>query len=593
MTARHRSVRSRSRTTVVAAVVVAVACVVAVVTGHETRSPAVTVTGSPVFPLGQRLSGVVVPGASVGEAFGSWRGRPEQVIVSYSGTKTWAGVLGLQRQGLSCRRAPAYDGSTACRSSPQMPTQPSSQALRVRTTSTGASSASSSCRAARHRPRCRLGWEMNGTWFAWNGTGDPLAWVGAYRHAVTALRSVPGEQFSFDWSIAVGATDPARLYPGDGYVDLVGGDLYDVSSTTRASDHAAVWRELLSQPYGLDWLAGFSAQHGKRISLAEWGLSERCDGNGGGDDPAYIERMHGWMDAHDVAYEAYFDTLDRSICATFAIDSGSFPKAAARYKALFGGITSRRGLEIRMPSREQHARLGVLETAGRRGSVKVACPSMPHPVPDMTTTETLPLGPPEIEPRRRPSLVKTALTVGALLLVGVLLVVQRGQLVSAVAALRHLHWWWVVAAIALEVVSMGAFARLQRAMLRAGGTRLPITIALGITYAGNAISVSLPLAGPEVGTLFAYKQFQRRGATQVTAAWTVLASGVVSSVAFTLVVVGGALVSTNPAAATAGAIGGLTLIVPVVLALVAVRVPGRRAPGSSGWSRGCCGWSSG
>src|SRR5204863_1025903 len=125
-----------------------------------------------------------------------------------------------------------------------------------------------------------------------------------------------------------------------------------------------------------------------------------------------------------------------------------------------------------------------------------------------------------------------------------------------VAALRHLHWWWVVAAIALEVVSMGAFARLQRAMLRAGGTRLPITTALGITYAGNAISVSLPLAGPEVGTLFAYRQFQRRGATQLTAAWVVILSGVVSSLAFTAVVIGAALVSTNPAAATAGLAGG-------------------------------------
>ena len=99
---------------------------------------------------------------------------------------------------------------------------------------------------------------------------------------------------------------------------------------------------------------------------------------------------------------------------------------------------------------------------------------------------------------------------------------------------------------------MGAFARLQRAMLRAGGTRLPITSALGITYAGNAISVSLPLAGPEVGTLFAYRQFQRRGATQVTAAWTVLASGRRVLARLHLVVVGGALVSTNPAAATAG-----------------------------------------
>lgn len=190
----------------------------------------------------------------------------------------------------------------------------------------------------------------------------------------------------------------------------------------------------------------------------------------------------------------------------------------------------------------------------------------------MTTTETRPVDPPEIRSRRRPSF-KTVLTVVAILVVVVLLVAQRGQFVSAVAALRHLHWWWVVVAIGLEALSMGAFARLQRAMLRAGGTRLPIRSALGITYAGNAISVSLPLAGPEVGTLFAYRQFQRRGATQVTAAWTVLASGAVSSVAFTLVVVCGALVSTSPAAATAGLIGGLTLIVPLVLGLTAVRVP--------------------
>ena len=69
-------------------------------------------------------------------------------------------------------------------------------------------------------------------------------------------------------------------------------------------------------------------------------MTERCDGAGGGDDAAFIDRMHAWMDAHDVAYEAYFNTLDRSLCATFAIDSGAFPKAAARYKALFGGITS-------------------------------------------------------------------------------------------------------------------------------------------------------------------------------------------------------------------------------------------------------------
>lgn len=192
----------------------------------------------------------------------------------------------------------------------------------------------------------------------------------------------------------------------------------------------------------------------------------------------------------------------------------------------------------------------------------------------MTTTEA----PPVIVDGERASrwsggLVKTSVTVLALVGLVVFLIVERGQLVSAVAALGHLKWWWVAVAIALQAMSMASIARLQRRMLRAGGTKIPLKSALGITYAGNAISVSLPLAGPEVGTLFAYRQFLRRGATQVTAAWVVLASGVVSSIAFTAVVIGGALVSTNPAAATAGLVGGLTLIVPVVLALVAVRVP--------------------
>ncbi len=192
----------------------------------------------------------------------------------------------------------------------------------------------------------------------------------------------------------------------------------------------------------------------------------------------------------------------------------------------------------------------------------------------MTQTEAeTPVETPQPAPSRAPSLIKSALTGIAIVAVVLLLVTQRTQLLQAIEGLRHLKWWWVLAAIVLESLSMTAFARLQRRMLRAGGTKLPLRSALAITYAGNAISVSLPLAGPEVGSLFAYKQFQRRGATQVTAAWVVLASGVVSSLAFTAVVITGALVSTNPAAATAGLIGGLGLIIPLTLGLIAIRVP--------------------
>jgi hypothetical protein len=324
----------------VVAVLVAAAAVLAVVTGHEAETSAATVTSPATFPAGQRLSGVVVSGATVGEAFGSWRHRPAQVVVSYSGSRTWAGVLGLRSQGLFNHAGP---GVRRVYSVPLIPTDAGATLVAG---SRGAydkywrTLAQELVAGGQAQATLRLGWEMNGTWFAWNGTGDPLAWVGAYRHAVTAMRSVPGERFSFDWSVALGANDPVPLYPGDGYVDLIGADLYDVSYTSKASAHAAVWRELVSKPYGLSWLAGFSAQHGKRISFAEWGLTERCDGAGGGDNPAFIDEMYAWMNAHDVAYEAYFNTTDRSICATFAIDSGTFPKAAARYKALFGGITS-------------------------------------------------------------------------------------------------------------------------------------------------------------------------------------------------------------------------------------------------------------
>lgn len=191
----------------------------------------------------------------------------------------------------------------------------------------------------------------------------------------------------------------------------------------------------------------------------------------------------------------------------------------------------------------------------------------------MTTLEAPPAPVPATETRRPAHVVRASLTAIAVAVVLVLLVLQRAQLVSAVEALRNLKWGWVLLALALEFMSMAAIARLQRRMLRAGGTRLPIASALGITYAGNAISVSLPLAGPEVGTLFAYRQFQRRGATQVTAAWVVLVSGVVSSLAFTAVVIGAALASTNPAAATAGLVGGLTSVAALVLGIVAVRFP--------------------
>ncbi len=45
------------------------------------------------------------------------------------------------------------------------------------------------------------------------------------------------------------------------------------------------------------------------MSLPEWGLWERPDGHGGGDNPYFIERMHEFIadPANNVAYQAYFE----------------------------------------------------------------------------------------------------------------------------------------------------------------------------------------------------------------------------------------------------------------------------------------------
>jgi hypothetical protein len=56
----------------------------------------------------------------------------------------------------------------------------------------------------------------------------------------------------------------------------------------------------------------------------------------------------------------------------------------------------------------------------------------------------------------------------------------------------HLRVGWLLVAIAAEVGSMVAFARVQRWLLRASGVRVPIVSIVEITLAGAALSTSLP-----------------------------------------------------------------------------------------------------
>lgn len=142
---------------------------------------------------------------------------------------------------------------------------------------------------------------------------------------------------------------------------------------------------------------------------------------------------------------------------------------------------------------------------------------------------------------RRPLLLRLALATGSLGALAWLLVAQHDQLFRAITGLGHAKPGLIAAAAWCEWASMVAFARMQRRVLRAGGQRLAITTAVGITFAGSALSVSVPIAGSGLGTAFTYRELRRREVSDAAAAFTLLVSGLLSALSLMAITATGAL----------------------------------------------------
>ena len=106
---------------------------------------------------------------------------------------------------------------------------------------------------------------------------------------------------------------------------------------------------------------------------------------------------------------------------------------------------------------------------------------------------------------------------------------HRGELQNAEGYLSHLHWQWVILAAACEAGSLFSFAVLQGRLLDAGRVRVSLGSLSAITLAATSIAYSLPL-GPALASVFAYRQYRRKGASQGLAGWVVAASLVVAVV---------------------------------------------------------------
>jgi hypothetical protein len=101
--------------------------------------------------------------------------------------------------------------------------------------------------------------------------------------------------------------------------------------------------------------------------------------------------------------------------------------------------------------------------------------------------------------RRGKRVAKRAVAVTATVVLAVAVATHRAVLAASVAALGHVQWIWIPAVIVLESASIAALAGMQRHLLAAGGASVGVRPMLATTFAANALSVSIPLAGPHGG----------------------------------------------------------------------------------------------
>ncbi len=147
----------------------------------------------------------------------------------------------------------------------------------------------------------RLAPEANGTWepYSLPSTAAGLAqWREFWRRTVEAMRSVPGAHFSFEWDVnaLVRPTSLKSFYPGDSVVNIIGIDAYE-----PVTYHGG-WSYLADGPDGVGSVARFAREHGKPLSVPEWGAVSGAPAVGA----PYIRGLAQVLRDQRSAYECYF-----------------------------------------------------------------------------------------------------------------------------------------------------------------------------------------------------------------------------------------------------------------------------------------------
>jgi putative heme transporter len=167
---------------------------------------------------------------------------------------------------------------------------------------------------------------------------------------------------------------------------------------------------------------------------------------------------------------------------------------------------------------------------------------------------------------RRPLLAVLVVAVLA-----IIIVFGRHTLGQSLGVLGTANLGWLLLALAAEVVSLTAFGLSRRGLLRANGHRISLRSVMAITYAGNALSTSVPFAGTELAVVYSYRQFRRAGVNAATTSWSLTVSWICSTSALALLLVAGAVAGGATDASAAGFAGAALYLLPGAGVLLALR----------------------
>jgi len=188
----------------------------------------------------------------------------------------------------------------------------------------------------------RLMWEPDSGIYSNDDLTSAHNYAVLWQDAYTAMMGVSGAgfQWAWYWGGNFDATTNATAYPGNAYVNYVTFDFYDQSwdgscgipyngSNFTAAQEACLWSGDFDGLLG--GLSSFASAHGKPIGIGEFGVIDRSDGHGGGDDPTFINDFAAWMKSNNVAWASYFNfnSGGNSILS-------DYPNSLAAYRADLG-----------------------------------------------------------------------------------------------------------------------------------------------------------------------------------------------------------------------------------------------------------------